>query len=120
MHLTLKTWGRIGVAAHALGAAKYVAHRVPDKRWDKAFLKLHFVAALAMPVAAGIHTAQAFRSGKVTLAKAVTGAVIDAGVAGLIASHVCSTPLGSKAMPMHRAATVVSGAGILAHCLCKH
>lgn len=119
MHLTLKTWGRIGVAAYMLGAAKYVAHRVPDKRWDKAFRKLHFVAALAMPAAAGVHTAQALRSGTVTLAKAISGAVIDAGAAGLIVSHVCSTPLGSKAMPVHRAATVVSGAGILAHCLCK-
>lgn len=118
MHLTLN-WGRIGVAAYMLGAAKYVAHRVPDKRWDKAFLKLHYVAALTIPVAAGVHTAQALRSGKVTRAKAVTGAVADAGVAGLIASHVCSTALGSKSMPMHRAATAVSGAGILAHCLCK-
>lgn len=102
-----------------LGAAKYAAHRVPGQRWDKIFLKLHFVAALAIPAAAGTHTAQALRSGGVPTAKAVTGAVIDAGIAGLIASHVCSAPLGSRAMPMHRAATVASGAGILAHCLFK-
>lgn len=119
MHLTQKTWGHIGVAAYALGAAKYITHRMPDKRWDDAFRKLHLVAALALPVAAVVHTAQALRAGSFTVAKAVTGAVIHTGIAGLIVSHVCSTPLGSKAMPMHRAATVVSGAGILAHRLCR-
>ena len=119
MNLNLKAWGRIGVAAYALGAAKYVTRRFADKRWDDAFRKLHLVAALALPAAAGVHTAQALRAGSLTAAQAVTGAVIHTGVAGLIVSHVCSTPLGSKAMPMHRTATVVSGAGILAHCLCR-
>ena len=61
MNLNLKAWGRIGVAAYALGAAKYVTRRFADKRWDDAFRKLHLVAALALPAAAGVHTAQALR-----------------------------------------------------------
>lgn len=116
----MKLWGAAAAAAYGAAAAKYVAHRVPDKKWDRLFVKVHYIAGVLLPVGAAVHTVQAHRAGKLTVAAAASGAAANAGVLGLLVSHFFSTPLGKYAMPMHRAATAATGASLVWHLLSVH
>ena len=109
-------WGIIAAASFAVCAAKYIAHRINRPEMDRLFLKLHVVFGTLLPLAAGIHTAMELKKPR-RLRETVSGACIDAGIAGLMVSHFFSKQLGGRALPMHRFSTVFTGVGVIAHAL---
>ena len=107
-------WGILAVTAYLFAAAKYITHRMKNKKYDRIFLKIHVAAGALLPLAAAVHTVKMFKT-KPSLGQAVSGLCADAGIIGLMVSHFFAKKLGKKALPMHRFSTVFTGTGIVAH-----
>ena len=79
-----KIWPWIGVAGYAIDGAEAV---LKHTKWGKAHYKLrmliHGAGAGLLCLGAGVHTVQAFATGKTDVPAVVSGSVIGSGILGL-------------------------------------
>ena len=100
-----KIWPWIGVAGYDIDGAEAV---LKHTKWGKAHYKLrmliHGAGAGLLCLGAGVHTVQAFATGKTDVPAVVSGSVIGAGIIGP-----------KQARVMHRVFCGVTGLGMAMH-----
>ena len=75
---------------------------------------LRFLGSLCL--GAGVHTVQAFATGKTDVPAVVSGSVIGSGILGLNYTHAAAKKIGPKqARVMHRVFCGVTGLGMAMH-----
>ena len=109
-----KIWPWIGVAGYAVDGAEAV---LKHTKWGKAHYKLrmliHGAGAGLLCLGAGVHTVQAFATGKTDVPAVISGSVIGSGILGLNYTHAAAKKIGPKqARIMHRVFCGVTGLGM--------
>ncbi len=99
-----KIWPWIGAAGYAIDGAD---GRAQDTKWGKAHYKLrmllHGAGAGLLCLGAGVHTVQAFATGRADVPSVVSGSVIGSGILGLNYTHAAAKRSArSRARVMHR------------------
>ena len=112
-----KIWPWIGVAGYAIDGAEAVRKHTT---WGKAHYPLrmliHGAGAGLLCLGAGVHTVQAFATGKTDVPAVVSGSVIGSGILGLNYTHAAAKKIGPKqARVMHRVFCGVTGLGMAMH-----
>ena len=103
-----KIWPWIGAAGYAIDGAEVV---LKHTKWGKAHYKLRMLLH-----GAGVHTVQAFATGKTDVPAVVSGSVIGSGILGLNYTHAAAKKIGPKqARVMHRVFCGVTGLGMAMH-----
>ena len=97
-----KIWPWIGVAGYAIDGAEAV---LKHTKWGKAHYKLrmliHGAGAGLLCLGAGVHTVQAFATGKTDVPAVVSGSVIGSGILGLNYTHAAAKKIGAEAGARH-------------------
>lgn len=112
-----KIWPWIGAAGYAIDGAEVVLKHM---KWGKAHYKLrmllHGAGAGLLCLGAGVHTVQAFATGRADMPSVVSGSVIGSGILGLNYTHAAAKKIGPKqARVMHRVFCGVTGLGMAMH-----
>lgn len=107
-------WAILTAVIALVCAAKYITARSGNASLDKIFLKLHAVGGMLIQLTAGIHTALLFRRNADPVSKA-SWICVDAGIAGLLCSHMFMKKLGKKSMQLHRLFTLFTLAALAFH-----
>lgn len=107
-------WAVATLAAFALCAAKYLTRRSGNHALDKAFLRIHTVAGVILPLAALVRAVKQ-RDEKAGTGELVSWLCVCLGISGLMGSHFFAKKLGRHAMPLHRFFTVFTGVSLAAH-----
>ena len=77
---------------------------------------IHGAGAGLLCLGAGVHTVQAFATGKTDVPAVVSGSVIGSGILGLNYTHAAAKKIGLKqARVMHRVFCGVTGLGMAMH-----
>ena len=105
------------MAGYAVDGAEAV---LKHTKWGKAHYKLrmliHGAGAGLLCLGAGVHTVQAFATGKTDVPAVISGSVIGSGILGLNYTHAAARKIGPKqARVMHRVFCGVTGLGMAMH-----